>query len=57
MANSKDPDEMPHDAAFHKGLNYLLRSEPFPNSVRQRYAKLSSCKETNTVKKFLWVID
>ena len=22
--NSEDPDEMPHDAAFHQGLNCLL---------------------------------
>ena len=25
LANSEDPDEMPHDAAFHQGLHYLLR--------------------------------
>ena len=24
-ANSKDPDEMEHTAAFHHGLHYLLR--------------------------------
>ena len=24
-ANSKDPDEMPHNAAFHHGLHCLLR--------------------------------
>ena len=24
-ANSKVPDEMPHDAAFHQGLHCLLR--------------------------------
>ena len=24
-ANSEDPDEMPHNAAFHQGLHYLLR--------------------------------
>ena len=23
FANSDDPDEMPHDAAFHQGLHYL----------------------------------
>ena len=24
LANSEDPDEMPHNAAFHQGLYYLL---------------------------------
>ena len=25
LASSEDPDEMPHDAAFHQGLHCLLR--------------------------------
>ena len=25
LANSVDPDEMPHNAAFHQGLHCLLR--------------------------------
>ena len=25
LANSEDPDEMPHDAAFHQVLHCLLR--------------------------------
>ena len=25
LANSVDPDEMPHDVAFHQGLHCLLR--------------------------------
>ena len=25
LANSEDPDEMQHDAAFHQGLRCLLR--------------------------------
>ena len=25
LANSDDPDEMPHNVAFHQGLHYLLR--------------------------------
>ena len=25
IANSEDPDEMPHKAAFHQGLQCLLR--------------------------------
>ena len=27
LANSEDPDEMPHDAAFHLGLHCLLRQK------------------------------
>ena len=29
LANSEDPDEMPHYAAFHLGLHYLLRQNQF----------------------------
>ena len=29
MANSKDPDEMPHRAAFHQGLHCLLRQNQY----------------------------
>ena len=25
LANSEDPTEMPHNAAFHQGLHYLQR--------------------------------
>ena len=25
FANSEDPDEMPHNVAFHRGLHCLLR--------------------------------
>ena len=27
-ANGEDPDEMPHNAAFHQGLHSLLRLKP-----------------------------
>ena len=27
LATSEDPDEMPHNAAFHQGLHYLLRQK------------------------------
>ena len=30
LANSEDPDEMPHNVAFHQGLHCLLRQTPFP---------------------------
>ena len=28
LANSEDPDEMQHNAAFHQGLHCLLRAIP-----------------------------
>ena len=28
LANSEDPDEMPHNVAFHLGLHCLLRHNP-----------------------------
>ena len=28
LANSEDPDEMPHNAAFHQGLHCLPRPKP-----------------------------
>ena len=27
FANSEDPDEMQHNAAFHQGLHFLLKSK------------------------------
>ena len=27
FTNSEGPDEMPHNAAFHQGLHYLLRQK------------------------------
>ena len=29
LTNSEDPDEMQHNAAFHQGLHFLLRSKQF----------------------------
>ena len=29
LANSEDPDEMPHYAAFYQGLHCLLRQRQF----------------------------
>ena len=34
FANNEDPDKMPHDAAFHQGLHYLLRQA---NLQRKKY--------------------
>ena len=33
LANSEDPDEMPHNAAFHLGLNCLLRQNRKKNNI------------------------
>ena len=29
LTNSEDPDEMPHNAAFHQGLHCLLRQNGY----------------------------
>ena len=34
FANNEDPDKMPHGAAFHRGLHYLLRQA---NPQRKKY--------------------
>ena len=33
LANSEDPDEMPHNAAFHQGLHCLLRRNQSSNTI------------------------
>ena len=34
LANSKDPDEMQHNAAFHQGLHRLqLSKQPSDNNI------------------------
>ena len=36
LANSDDPDEMQHDAAFHQGLHCLLRlKQPSGTEIHQ----------------------
>ena len=32
LANSEDPDEMPHKASFHQGLHCLLRKKQMPGT-------------------------
>ena len=34
LANSEDPDEMPHNAAFHQGLRCLLNYAAFHQGLR-----------------------
>ena len=39
LANSEDPDEMPHNAAFHQGLHCLLRQKIFLEKEKQLIRK------------------
>ena len=39
MANSEDPNEMPHNAAFHQGLHCLLRQ----NLSSENLLKIIAC--------------
>ena len=34
LANSEDPDEMQHDAAFHQGLHCLLRLKHYSGTEK-----------------------
>ena len=40
LAYSQDPDEMPHDAAFHLGLHCLLRKNKSLEKEIQFFWKL-----------------
>ena len=40
LANSVDPDEMPHDAAFHHDLHCLLRQNQFSEKKYYIFQKL-----------------
>ena len=37
LANGEDPDEMPHDSAFHQGLHCLLRQNLSSEKETQFY--------------------
>ena len=43
LANSKDPDEMPQHAAFHKGLHCLLRQKRYSEKEIQFYLQNLNC--------------
>ena len=43
LANRKDPDEMPHDAAFHQALNCLLRQNQSSVKEIQYFLELITC--------------
>ena len=40
MANSEDPDEMPHNAVFHQGLHCLLRQINLRERITIFFGKL-----------------
>ena len=43
FVNREDPDEMPHNAAFHQGLNCLLRLKGTSEKEIQFYFKIITC--------------
>ena len=48
LANSEDPDEMQHNAAFHLGLHCLLRlKQPSGTDINNKL-ETSSCNPFNT---------
>ena len=42
-ANSEDPDEMPHNAAFHQGLHCLLRFKEHSETEIHHNFENSTC--------------
>ena len=43
LTNSEDPDEMPHNAAFHQVLHNLLRQKRFSEKEIQFNLEIKSC--------------
>ena len=43
LANSEDPDEMPHSAAFHQGRYYLLRLKRSSEKEIQFQLEIITC--------------
>ena len=43
MANSEDPDEMPHNAAFHQGLHCLLGQNQSSGKEIQYFLEIITC--------------
>ena len=43
LANSEDPDEMQHYAAFHQGLHCLLRQNQSSEKEIQYFLEIISC--------------
>ena len=47
LANSYDPDEMLHDAAFHQGRNCLLTQKQSSGEEIQLYLEIITCDPSN----------
>ena len=45
LANSEDPDEMPHNVAFHQSLHRLLRQNRSPEKKIQYFIKYQKKKK------------
>ena len=43
MANSDDPDEMPHNAAFHQGQHCLVRQNPTSGKEYYIFLEIITC--------------
>ena len=43
LANSEDPDEMLHNAAFHQGLHCLLRQKQISEKEIHFYFEIITC--------------
>ena len=43
MANSDDPDEMPHGAAFHQDLHFLFRQNQSSEKEIQYILEIITC--------------
>ena len=43
FTNSEDPDEMPHNAAFHLGLHCLLRQKQTSEKDIKFYLEIITC--------------
>ena len=47
FANNEDPDKMPHDAAFHQGLHYLLRKANLQRKNYHLFMEMRTCDPLN----------
>ena len=46
LANSEDPDEIPHNAAFHQGLHCLIRHNQ-SSEIEMHYSGGKLCNSYN----------
>ena len=50
LANSEDPDEIQHDAAFHQGLTCLLRQKTSSEKLKPGMSQSQATYSTNKAK-------